>query len=253
MANFAASPLSSPPGRVLGVPGGGLASASWAHSDGAAKAGRHGEECTAAALAPLALRPGGVCVLHDLRIPVKGTNANIDHAVVAGRQVLLIDTKTWKPGFIWTVSGVTRRGRRRFAPADKSTLGWAMSAVAGFLRNKGAIAELGTPILTVWPPAARPGLSAGPGPSLWAYRPKGVRVVPGPRLAATVDTLLQNPSRGADPSVVAALSELLVTPPERTSSRIPRPSTVSALPPETAHGRRSEPIEHRPVIRLDEW
>ena len=36
-------------------------------------------------------------VLHDLRIPIPGFKANIDHAVVSGRSVLLIDSKMWKP------------------------------------------------------------------------------------------------------------------------------------------------------------
>ncbi|OYO21961.1 hypothetical protein CGZ93_08475 [Enemella dayhoffiae] len=137
---MASIPRSLPPalpGTILGVPGGGLVDAAWAASQGAADAGRYGEEQTARVLAPLANRPGGVTVLHDLKVPIAGARANIDHAVVCGTTLLLLDSKSWRRGFVWTLAGVTRRGRARFSAADKKTLNRAAAAVAGFLRNKG--------------------------------------------------------------------------------------------------------------------
>lgn len=76
----------------------------------------------------------GVVVLHDLNIP--GSPANIDHVVISGRDVWLVDTKVWKGGHYVTIAGRTRRtSDQGFAglfrqwtdaqgqhPADKRTL-----------------------------------------------------------------------------------------------------------------------------------
>ena len=38
-------------------------------------------------------------IFHDLRVP--GSRVNVDHAVLAGNKLLLIDTKVWKSGTYW--------------------------------------------------------------------------------------------------------------------------------------------------------
>lgn len=70
--------------------------------------------------------PTGVQVLHDLTIP--GSRANIDHAVITGTTVLLIDTKAWQPGWYITLFGTTWRKWKPWKdakgknPADKLTM-----------------------------------------------------------------------------------------------------------------------------------
>src|SRR5690606_3467832 len=117
-----AAPL--PPGRVVGRAGFGLAvgDVSWAANDQVAAVGAAGEERTAIELGRIAARPGGPTVLHDLAIPIPGFTANIDHALVFGHRVVLIDTKKWKPGFYWTVAGRTRRGLEAVPHADRKTM-----------------------------------------------------------------------------------------------------------------------------------
>lgn len=109
-------------GRAIAAPGAGLAgSPLWAANASIARIGRQGELRTAA-LIDAAARRYGFTVLHDLRVPIPGFSANADHIVVSGRQVLLLDTKVWRPGFYWTFDGASFRGFSRFAPADKKTM-----------------------------------------------------------------------------------------------------------------------------------
>ncbi|MGO3032154.1 MAG: nuclease-related domain-containing protein [Microbacterium gubbeenense] len=119
------------PGVVYGRAGGSLAGAGWAQKD-AARIGASGERLTAEVLDPLAKRPGGVTVLHDLDIPIPGFKANIDHVIVAGSTVTIIDSKVWRPGIYRTRDGVTKRGFRVAEFADKKTL---QAACDGFRRH----------------------------------------------------------------------------------------------------------------------
>ena len=96
--------------NVIGIPGGGLVDASWAANEEVAEIGRRGELLTAAVLDRLA-RPDGPTVLHDLLLPAaSGVRVNVDHVVVSGRRVVLVDSKCWQPGRYWTALGRTRRG-----------------------------------------------------------------------------------------------------------------------------------------------
>ena len=72
----------------------------------------------------LAALPDNFAVIHDVKIP--GSAANVDHVVVVGRKVFLIDSKLWKPGLFWSVSGMSFRGWTRFAVADKKTMAMAL-------------------------------------------------------------------------------------------------------------------------------
>lgn len=99
--------------RVVGTPAAGLGPSVteadgpwWARSAGAARVGAVGEIRTAQLLEPFTLTADGPTVLHDLLIPGLGRlRANIDHVVVSGQTVLLVDSKVWAPGFVWTVFG----------------------------------------------------------------------------------------------------------------------------------------------------
>lgn len=145
--------LVRPCGEVWGTAGFGVSrQANWQQASRAGvEAGRMGEILTAKVLDQLCLQPGGPTVIHDVRIPLKGINANIDHVLVAGDRILLIDSKCWKPGVYWTLFGQTRRGTQRFLPAEKKTMQMARQGIDGMLRGAGARFQLATPLLVVWP------------------------------------------------------------------------------------------------------
>lgn len=190
------------PGGVIGTAGGSLvgAGATWARNAQVANAGKRGEELTARVLNALALQPGGPTVLHDLSIPIPGFTANVDHVVVSGRRVTLLDSKTWKPGFYWTLGG-TRRGLERFSFADKKTLPTAERAFGSMLSRLGVTASFRPSVLVVWPS------SPAHATSLWAYRPQSAVAVTGDAFARRAARLVGNDS--ADPRIVAALRTLV--------------------------------------------
>ena len=191
-----------PPGRVLGTASGSLKnSSSWLAGDGrTAAVGLTGELKTAAVLAQLASAPGGPSVLHDLRIPIPGIKANIDHIVVSGRNVTIIDSKVWKPAIYWTIAGVTFRGRERFAPADKKTMPMARQAIIKFLASQGVGANVRKPLLVVWPSNQARTLRLG------LLRSPGARAASGDQFKIHTHGLCGGQS--ADPGVVSALAHL---------------------------------------------
>lgn len=212
------SPDTRRPGQVIGTAGGGLEQGrnEWAANADVARQGRAGEVRSAAVLDTIARRPGGPTVLHDLTIP--GSRANIDHVVVSGRTVLLIDSKQWKPGFYWTVPGLgTFRGWSRFSYADKATMSMAVDKVTKHLQDSGVRAKVTTPVVAVWSSSKKGTINAT------LLRVPGARSVPGEALDRVVGA-----GKPADPGVVAALAKLLPTRrPVRTAPGPARPSTSS--------------------------
>ncbi len=185
---------------IYGNAGGSLGNAgSWGGNVSASRAGARGEQLTAAVLNQLAKSVDGLAVLHDLRIPIPGVKANIDHAIVSGDRVLLLDSKLWRPGFYWTIAGRTRRGLQRFEPADKKTLPMAYQGIGKLLQNTGA--RLPRPLLVVWP--SQPDKPQ----NLVFCRPAGADMVTGAHLETRLTRLL--PQR-ADPQILAALRRLLI-------------------------------------------
>lgn len=110
---------------TFGKAGSGLADAPWAANADVARVGANGERRTAKILGGL---NHPIVVLHDVRIPIPGFTANIDHVVVFGTKVWLIDSKVWKPAAYRTVFGRTFRGWRRFKFADSKTIPMAVEA-----------------------------------------------------------------------------------------------------------------------------
>lgn len=192
----------SAPGAIIGTAGGSLnaGSAGWAANADVARVGQRGEQRTARVLNALALQPGGPTVLHDLRIPIPGFSANIDHAVISGSDVTLLDSKSWKPGFYWTL-GATRRGLTRFPFADKRTLPTAVSAIAKHLQRAGVSAHLRPSLLVIWPS------SPNGSTALWAYHPQSAVAVTGGAFERCAARRVG--TRSADPRVVAALRSLV--------------------------------------------
>ncbi|MGL5827763.1 MAG: nuclease-related domain-containing protein [Nocardioides sp.] len=190
---------------MIGRAGTGLDDAAWAVNAEVAAIGKEGELATARALDAYAEADRGPTVLHDLRIPISGFTANIDHVVVAGSKVYLIDSKVWRPAIYWTFGGKTRRGWSRFEPADKKTMEMAREHIDRFLAEHGVVARFATPLLVVWPSSTRGSMSVG-----W-YRPRGARAVTGvgfsgyARKRFSADVF----SKSADPRIVQALSKLV--------------------------------------------
>lgn len=91
-----------------GTPGGSAAAGAhdgWTTS-ARARAGRRGEQRVAQLLAAVWKDRPDVYVFHDLDSPA----GNIDHVAVAGRRIVIVDAKRWRPGHYWTAAVRTRRG-----------------------------------------------------------------------------------------------------------------------------------------------
>lgn len=183
-------------GRTYGTAGVGVSTGRWVQNRGVARAGARGERLTARELDKL-VACSNVTVLHDLKVPMPNITANIDHVVVSGRTVWLIDSKMWKPGFLWTIAGQTRRGMQPFPSADKQTMLMARRSIERFL--SGTDAHVRTPIVAVWSTSSTQAW-------LWALRVPGAHAVHGHRLLSR----LPRDGQPADPAIVAQLQRLMI-------------------------------------------
>lgn len=182
-------------GEIIGDAGASLRDASWARTTSAASVGRVGERYSAAELVAAVER--GAVVLHDVAVPVRAISANIDHVVVAGSTVTLIDSKHWKPGIYWTRGGRTRRNLELAPHCDKKGMATAANAIDGLLRRRGIDFTLDEPITTIW--------STGSTKIGW-YKPHRGRALTGPQLARWTRTL---PHDTASTRIVEALRPLV--------------------------------------------
>lgn len=155
-------------GRIYGTPARLTEPApEWAANAGAITAGRRGELRTAAILDRHARQHHGVAVFHDLRIPTPGTRANIDHILIAGNTITILETKTWKAGRYKTDrGGTTRRDGDKFDEADKRTLPMAVEAFTRLLDRYHPTGRLVLPpLFVIWPT-----------PDTGAIRTRGLRL-----------------------------------------------------------------------------
>lgn len=222
----ASAPFGAAQGQVLGAVGGGLEKAAWlgAHQQGAARVGLGGEQRTAAVLNKFAGH--GVTVMHDLMCPSDRYRANIDHLIVSGTSVWIIDSKVWKPGRYWTVGRRTYRGWRRFVsvdhksgkksyPAEKKTMDMAADLVDGYLTHRGIEVMVEEPLLVVWPSSDRERLRLG------MIDVPGAHTIHANRLEKwAASRFTSKRATPADPRIVAALTELLVTKPKPTPTPV---------------------------------
>lgn len=193
---------------VHGIPGGSLLApdaVTWARSRRVADLGAAGEQRTAAALADAIARRPDAHLFHDLTIPAAGgrrVRANLDHLLLAGGRILLLESKVWRPGVLWTVGGTTRRGLQRVAHADRRTLGMARDLLGRHLAAQGLHPAFDRPMVVVWPSSEVGRLH------LAAYRPAdGARAIHGGRFARRAHRLVH---RGRSPdALVAALHRLV--------------------------------------------
>lgn len=181
---------------VYGKAASGLQDSSWAANQNVARVGASGEKKSAALLDGFHLK---AAVMHDLRVPIPGFKANIDHVIVSGKNVFILDTKVWKPGFYWTLAGTTRRGFEKVKHVDKDQ-SYLHRALTQYLNGTGAIVH--TPVLVVW--SSR----AAETPSVWMVKVPGAKVTSGKSLVQMVKGFIGR--KPADPAIVRRLSGLLV-------------------------------------------
>lgn len=117
--------------RVWGAPGAGLSRGRYGND---AEKGRMGEEATAALLAAAFANVPGARIFHGLRWPGKD-HADIDHVVLVGDRVALIDSKYWKSGaYWWDGTDLYHEGQN----LDRTLkVGWAAVALSGALSSAG--------------------------------------------------------------------------------------------------------------------
>lgn len=189
---------------IYGRPATGLKmDSTWAKNDAVARIGASGEVRTAAELDAFGNQ---AAVFHDLRVPIPKFTSNIDHVVVTGKKVLLIDTKVWKPGFYWTLGSAGRRGLKRFDYLEKDQT-WLHTAVERYLDGTGA--KVLPVTIAVWPH------SAGKVNTMFLKIP-GATVIAAPDLRAFVErNLARTPS---DNAITSRLRSLVVGPPLRPAA-----------------------------------
>lgn len=193
------------PGMVIGSAGASVAGVDRFGELG--KVGAGGEVKSGALLAQLAARPGGPTVVHDVRIPIEGFTANIDHVVVSGRHITLLDTKVWRDGIYWTFGGKTRRGLEPVPHLDRKTLSTGVESIGRMLYRFGVDATFRRSVLIVWPTR-----NSSDGPSLRLYRPAGaVPLVVRDEQRALRRLARLTGTKPADQQVVSALTRILYT------------------------------------------
>jgi hypothetical protein len=179
--------------RIFGTPGGGLEDApSWAANADVAEQGRRGELATGAILDTIAADTPGPTVLHDVMLHAK---ANIDHILISGTDVYLIDAKVYAPGLLWTLGGRTRRGTSEFPYPDKETMERARASVEKTLRASAAEEWTVHALLTIWPSRGRV--------RALHFRPRGCDFVIGK--SAITRRLTQSAAAPADLTVEQAI------------------------------------------------
>lgn len=199
--------------NVIGSPGSSLSDLTGRATQSQIAAGRDGEIKTAQALAKFC-RGSGPTVLHDLSMPMSGISANIDHIVVSGRTVRIIDSKLWRSGTYWTIFGHTLCGFTPVPHADKQTMEMASSSIEKYLTSRvGGRVDVRRPLIMIWPSTKRKALRVA------LYRPVGARAATSARVIRQHRRYLG--SQPANPEIVSALVRLLKSSP--TSQINPKP------------------------------
>ena len=139
--------------NAIGSPGASVSDLGGKFGHEQVSAGTDGEVRTARALANCC-KPGGPTVLHDLIMPMNGVRLNIDHIIISGKEVRILDSKMWTPGVYWTFAGRTRRGFTRVEHADKQTMAMATTSITKLLSGTGVRFVMKRPVLA--PLAPRP-------------------------------------------------------------------------------------------------
>jgi hypothetical protein len=162
---------------------------------GIAAAGERGEHRTADILEHAYRGDDTTHVFHDLDIPGHERTANVDHMVAQGNRVIILDSKSWLPGFYWTARGCTYRGLHRFPPADKHTVGFAVDSYRQLLLGNAKVGGM----LVIHPTRDGPN-------HLWAIAlADGVARATGDKLIAALERRLGPAAAPPDPRLIDTL------------------------------------------------
>lgn len=134
------------------------------------RVGAAAEQKVAARLNAMDLGPD-TYLLHDLS-PFSDSEANLDHVVVSGRDVVVLDTKCWAPGrYVTDEDGSTYRdlghGLQRFDAGDLTSLTWMCGKLVDDLPGDVSVSAVLVVVAS----------SSGRHLDLTDYRPAGVEVV----------------------------------------------------------------------------
>lgn len=121
--------------HVFGTAGGSVAGTSDKFGADRARIGHRGEEVVGRRLDELVAARPDSWLFHDLKWPpTTNTRANIDHAVLVGSQLVLIDAKRWAPGvFTRDINGFALRDGSAFPSADKDVMASAIQHFQAWL------------------------------------------------------------------------------------------------------------------------
>jgi hypothetical protein len=185
---------------VFGTPAASLKSGqAWAKNDAVIKHGAAGEMKTAALLNAL---PDGYVVFHDLRMPMKNISANIDHAVLCGKHLILIDSKVWAGGFYWSFRGKNFRDLKHVDHISKKTMQMGQTSFTALLRGT----KIHRPVVAVWPS------STVKTPTLFNPFVPSAQVLHGDSLIKHIVSSLPRRPGPTDPVTVNQLKKLLINP-----------------------------------------
>jgi hypothetical protein len=179
--------------REFGTPGASLSGDSFYDKRKRADVGASGERRTADLLRALQQRrhpANQFAVIHDVMLPSDRYTANIDHIVIAGKTVMIIDSKVWSSGLYVTFKGKTyvlhsKKTRTqynkmiaRFEAGDHKTLPMTLNILNEWTRQHGMNQVIFTnPLMIVWPPEGKSN------PSVRFYTPPGVTTAMTPEVA----------------------------------------------------------------------
>lgn len=132
--------------RIIGKTGGSLAGLEGDFGKDRVKTGLAGERATVKSLNRVYGASDDVWLFTDLRIPGKklnGQSGNIDHVILRGNNVVVIDSKKWKAGFYYTVAGTSFRAPlHRAKHCDKATVSLAVDRLRKFLPKSAVVSGL---------------------------------------------------------------------------------------------------------------
>lgn len=185
---------------VFGTPGGSLKTGqSWAANDAVLRHGAAGEQRTADLLNSL---PDNFAVFHDLRVPTKKITANIDHVVLTGKHLIIIDSKAWAGGIYWSHGSKNRRGLSAVDHVGKKTMQIAASSMQAALGGHGGVIH--QPVIAVWPS------STIKAPVLLNPYTPASKIIHGSRLMTHIRKTVRFKTSPPDPGLVNELRKLLI-------------------------------------------
>ena len=123
--------------RSMAQAGGGTFESGKQVSRRVAAAGAEGEQRTAAWLIEEVFPDDGLLLIfHSLSVPGMGS-ADMDHAVLSGNQLLLIDSKAWGTGRYTFLRGTCFHNGKVYEPGKTQTLQKASVAFTRFFESRG--------------------------------------------------------------------------------------------------------------------